>query len=262
MDRCRKRRCCKRCDADCLACCWEPCDFSVVCDPDMIARTIKLMTQPTVWTYYVLAAFYVFGFAADSQQYRHVALYSALQMLPTLYLLTTLICSTYLCQTGDNYVWYVVIAILVSAVADGFLVYEPDYFVYVVFLYTVVLISLIAGLLTKFNGASYSWGIVVVMALLLWCISKLVEGYLSVLVVYCYGFFMTGFVLLALARYERQRTGPAYLGAAGAVLLVFAHSLYTLGEFAPQFVCVISPELVQMIGYMAMLCIAQSSHFG
>ncbi|XP_005094397.1 uncharacterized protein LOC101861430 [Aplysia californica] len=228
--------------------------IEIVCDPDIVGRTYQLVTEPNAITYYVLAAYYTFAFAPYVRDEVEVFTTSVLKALPLLFYVTVIrFTQTYSCRNHSSYCKYVAIGLLLSACSDGILSYNSDYFIHAVTLYSLSNLCYIGALYQYYNGAGLSWAVFPVNMILMYGLYRLVSGYLSGLVLFVYGCFLTVTTFFAFARFKSNRTAPAYLGVVGAILLQFSNALYAIGEFAPGYTCLVSPELIMMTYYLAQL---------
>ena len=224
----------------------------------MGCRLVQLLTDPRLVTYYVFALIYIVGYASVSKEQPRVFMYSALRVLPLMYLMGYIIYSHHvLC----NYTKYIMVGLLMSAFAEALHIYDWGFFIHVVAIYSLVMMVYTGGMYCKYRGNRLSWLIVPVDLMVMIVLYFQVAGYLSPIVLFCFGFFTVAMAFFALARFEKERTAPAYLGAAGGILFQIHCFFYALGMFSPRFVCIVSQELVMLTYYLGQLGIGLSVHF-
>jgi len=234
----------------------------MVYDPDMVPRVGELLTQPSVAIYYCLAAYFSFGYAASASRSSQGLSFMVARCLPLLYLVAYVLWSrAYSCPTHRCFSQYCVAGLALSCGGEALMQHDPGSFTLVVCLYTCVHICYTGGLYCKYKGSSLAWLIIPLYALLVAAMYVFVTGAVAATVFIAYGVVTMAMAFLAVSRFERERTAPAYLGAAGIHLLMFAHALYALSEFSETFRGKVSPELVTMTSYLAQLGVGMSAHY-
>jgi len=236
----------------------------VTCDPHMVAHAMELLTQPCMVVYYGLAGYFTFGFSTmHDASPPHLAMgYSVARCLPLLYLISYVIYSkAKKCGANCFFCKYILLGLVVSCVGEFLLQYDPHHFMHAVCLYTVAILLYTGGNYYKYKGSSLSKLILVWDVVFMAAMYMFVAGYLAAVVLFGYGAVTMAMVFFAVARYERERTAPAYLGASGCLLLQTSHALYALMEFSPTFQCEVNPQMVMVTFYLSQLAIGLSVHY-
>lgn len=224
----------------------------------MVCRIIQLLSDPCIMTYYVFSAVYTAAYASVSREQPRVVMYSILRVLPLLYLIAYIAYSkAVLCV----YAKYICLGLFLTSLAEAAHVFDWDYFMHAVAIYSLAMCTYIAAMYCKYRGTRLSWLNIPLNVLCMLFLHFQVAGYLSPLILFFFGAFTAVMAFFALSRFEKERTAPAYLGAAGALLFQIYCFFYALGTFAPTFVCVVAPEMVMAIFYLAQLGIGLSVHF-